>query len=141
MAESVESLVRRGMISSRQAERMGLKAQRGAKAQPSRMPGSKEERDEGAGTAQGAVSTNAINERDPFARPRKERNPLKPFMKRKGVKGQPRADEIDDREFQEPDFPAGTKPSKQKLDTPRRARGPVQPSGPIYGGPSSRRYG
>jgi len=150
MAESADSLFRRGMISPKQASK--LKALAGTKLNPAF--GAAEEgangrgglRDQGAGRERGetAVAGNAhINNRraSDFGSPGRAsgRPSAGGGVRSKG--GRPGADEINAGGSQRPAFPAGSKPRRQALGTPQRARGTVQPSGPLYGGPSSRADG
>jgi len=141
MAESAESLYRRGMISPRQAGKLGiLKA---TKAQPSKMADF--DAKESGGSGDGSIAgRNHINNRGTADLGSPQRASGKPstgaFVKNKG--GQPRANEIDEPAAQKPNFPRqGSRASKQSLSTPKRARGRVTASGPEYGGPNSRSYG
>jgi hypothetical protein len=139
MAESPDSLFRRGMISSKQMGK--LAAQRGTRAEPSKMANFDDKggrRDQGAGRDRGISETsvghinNARQQREGSAIASK---PTRGGRVNKG--GQPGVDAIN--QDQRPAFPAGGTPRKQSLGTPARARGGRQrPSGPMYGGPNGR---
>lgn len=139
--ESADSLFRRGMISEKQYK---LKALAGTKAQPSKMAKFDDKggrRDQGAGRERGIpeMGSRHINN----ARTQREGSAIASRPTRGGrvnAGGQPGVDAIDER--QGPAFPAGSRPRKQALGTPARARGGApRSSGPQYGGPASRANG
>lgn len=147
MAESVESLFRRGMISPRAGKRAGvLKAVNGTKHERSKMADFEEKsgmRDQGGvrDRGDGLAGTDHINRKantragSPIAS-----KPSKGGQA--GAEAQPGTDEINEGRNQRPDFPReGSRPKKQAMGTPKRSRGGVTQSGPQYGDPNSRRFG
>lgn len=134
MAESADSLFRRGMISSKQASR--LKVLKGTKHQASKMADfdGKGSVDEGGVRDRGdrvAAKDHVNNRRTTRAGSPIASKPSKGGQA--GAEGQPGTDEINEAAAQKPAFPRA---GGGKRD-PRR-KGPIQASGPMYGGPNSR---
>lgn len=134
MAESAESLFRRGMISSKQAAKLG--ALKGTKHQASKMADfdGKGSVDQGGIRDRGdkiASSKHINNKRTTRAGSPIASKPSKGGQA--GAEHQPGTDEINEADNQRPAFP---KAGGGKRD-PRR-KGPIQASGPMYGGPNSR---
>jgi hypothetical protein len=134
MGENLESLMRRGAISGKQAGKSGLK--RAATVNKGDGDGDFDSkdgaRDQGAGRDRGdrVASKDHINRSD-----KNERGmPSKGARVNKG--GQFGRDQIDDGEYQAPEFPKGGS-NKRKVGV----TAPGKSSGPQYGGPSSRRDG
>lgn len=138
MAESADSLFRRGMISEKQAGRLGVF--RDQKDQPTKMAAFDEKggkRDQGGVKDRGdkVAAKGHINDK----RTTRAGSPIAGKPSKSGQAGredQFDVDEIDDGENQKPDFP--TQRGKGRKGSPPRQRGKVQPSGPAYGGPNSR---
>lgn len=138
MAESAESMFRRGMISHKQASRLGVL--RGTRAEPSKMADFDDKRDdEGDGKERGdrVASSRHINDK----RTTRAGSPIASKPTKGGQAGaehQPSDDEIDQAAHQRPAFP---KQGKGTTAVPRKIRKRGTPSGPLYGGPSNRKYG
>jgi hypothetical protein len=140
MGESMESLYRRGAISTKQMGRMA-----GTRAQPSKMAsmGDKSKVDAHQPRRGAPVATGkTIDKNQGTGTPAKAGGlPSKGARVNKG--GQPHVDAID--ENQTPKFPAGATVKKNSRPVGRQGLGGTSPglrsSGPQYGGPSSRKYG
>jgi hypothetical protein len=166
MAESVDSLFRRGMISSKQGAKLGVL--KGTRAQNSKMANFD---DKGGKRDQGGPRDSGDKNADSAHLNRNQRigSAIAGGPSKGGGQKQarsPHARELDEADVQKPDFPKGagklSRPaqkafvpapakalaakknaagsnSKSSWGTPSRAKGgAVRPSGPYYGGPNSR---
>ena len=145
MAESAQSLFRRGMISPKQATKLGVL--KGTKLNPAFGAGEEPFENKAGRRDQGGTHDRGITEAGVGhinnARQQREGSAIASRPTRGGrvnKGGQPSVDAID--QDQRPTFPAGAKVRRQAMGTPQRARGGRQrPSGPMYGGPSSQADG
>ena len=151
MGESMESLYRRGMISSKQMGRMGKPAILSKTTTNPRKEtdfNSKSgRRDQGGIRDRGdaAATGDTIDKNQTMGTPADAGG--KPSkggsVPSKGAR--PKVAEIDQAEYQKPDWPAGSKVKANKRQVGRVGLGGTEPglrsSGPQYGGPSSRKFG
>jgi hypothetical protein len=153
MAESIESLFRRGLISSKAMEKFGKRGNEAkpkilseTKVQASKMANFADKRgrnDQGGVRDKGAkvASAHHIDVRQDLGSPaRASGRPSKGGFVPDQMQVQ--SDEIDDADNQQPAFP---KAAKVKAANGSRQVGvkapPGKSSGPQYGGPNSRYYG
>lgn len=146
MAESMESLHRRGMISQKQMARMSKSAilKKTKHGVPSKMAIFSDKSSSGTGTGlRGEVPTNEINHRtnQKTGTPARAGGlPSRGGQARGGTA--PRVDSIDQGSLQRPKFPPGASVKGAYGKKQVGVRGGVKPSAPSqYGGPSNRKYG
>jgi hypothetical protein len=143
MAESIESLFRRGQISGRQLKRRFRTGRDGAGV-PTKMAAFDDmTKDEGSVHQRGEIPGNEIEH------PTNQRKNKVGRVSRGGGAGRQgtvRQDQINAAEYQRPNFPARgsrlePREVHRRVGVAQSDTGSNQSSGPLYGGPSSRKYG
>jgi hypothetical protein len=143
MAESIESLFRRGQISGRQLKRRFQTGRDGAGVPTKMADFDDPTKDEGSVHQRGEIPGNEIEHPTNQARKRFGR------VSRGGdvnASGNPKANQINQADYQRPSFPArGSRlepgEARRRVGVAQSNTGSNQSSGPLYGGPNSRRYG